>query len=46
LRSLGQDGKSNAETQIAKEENKLQPQQTRAFKDVTETKRGLFKYLP
>src|SRR5690349_16323708 len=39
-------GSSNTEAQIAKEENQLQPQQTRALKDVTKTKRGFFKYIP
>src|ERR1041385_2136022 len=41
----GKDCRSNTEAQIAKEENQLQPQQTRTLKDVTKTKRRFFKYI-
>ena len=43
----GKDCCSNTEAQIAKEENKLQPQQTRTLKDVPKTICGFFKiYCP
>src|SRR6476469_9801665 len=41
----GKHGSSNTEAQIAKEENKLQAQQTRTLKDVTKTICCFFKYI-